>query len=206
MDIQVPRDHYFNWQYNHKARWLTYFYQLQLFRKYKCTHVCEVGPGHGWVKLIAKDLGVQVTTVDFDPALKPDVVASIEALPFASDSFDAVCAFEVLEHMPYEQFEQNVAHLARVSKKYVFLSLPDHRSILLHVLLKIPFISYIDVFFKVPSGKAHVFDGQHYWEVGKKGYPPARIEEACARAGLRVVETFVPSDAPSNIYFVLEKH
>lgn len=205
MDIQVPRDHYFNWQYNHKARWLTYFYQLQLFRKYSCTNVCEVGPGHGWMKMVAKDLGVEVTTVDFDPALKPDVVASIEALPFAPETFDAVCAFEVLEHMPFEQFEQNIAYLARVSKKYVFVSLPDHRSILLHILLKLPFVTYRNVFCKVSSGKKHVFDGQHYWEIGKVGYSPERVIQACQHAGLSVVETFVPSDTPSNFYIVLQK-
>jgi len=203
--IQVPRDHYFNLRYNHKARWLTYYYQLRLCDTYQVSNVCEIGPGHGWMKMVAHDLGIKVTTVDLDPALKPDVVAPINALPFPDESFEAACAFEVLEHMPFESFEENVRALARIAKKYVFLSLPDHRRILFHLTGKVPLLPYFDVFLKIPSGKKHVFDGQHYWEVGKRGYTLAKVRRACESAGLRVVDTFVPSDTPSNVFVVCAK-
>ena len=42
----------------------------------------------------------ELTTLDFDPSVKPDVVHDLNVLPypFADDSFDEVHAYEVLEH------------------------------------------------------------------------------------------------------------
>ena len=85
------------------------------------------------------------------------------------------------------------------------ISLPDKRRILLHVLLKIPFINYINIFIRIPLFKKHVFDGQHYWEIGKKGYSVARVKEAIGESRLKIVDSFVHFDAPSNHYFILEK-
>jgi SAM-dependent methyltransferase len=204
--VQVPKEHYFTFAYNHKSRWLTYYYQLQLFRRYKVRTAVEIGPGHGWLKSIAQDLGVSVTTVDIDPALRPDVVASIEKLPFANASFDAVCAFEVLEHMPFEQFPKHLREMARVARKNVIISLPDHQHTLLHFALKVPFLRYLELFIKIPSFSKHTFDGQHYWEVGKRGYSPHKVRQIIREAGFHIDEEFVPSDAPMNRYFVLSAH
>jgi len=203
--IQVNKEHYFNDEYNHKARWLSFFYQIKTLRKIKASNILEIGPGNGWVTRILRDVGIEVTTVDIDKDLKPDFVAGIEKLPFADNVFDAVCAFEVLEHMPFEDFISNLKEMSRVSKKYVVISLPDHRRILLHLLLKIPFVNYKNIFIKIPSFKKHIFDGQHYWEIGKNGYPVSKIKEAIEKTGLRIVDNFVPSDAPSNHYFVAQK-
>lgn len=203
--LQVNKEHYFSDKYNHKARWLSFFYQIKTLQKIKAQNLLEIGPGNGWVTHVLRDVGNKVTTVDIDKALNPDIVAAVDNLPFKDNSFDAVCAFEVLEHIPFEKFVLNLKEMSRVSNRYVVISLPDHRRILLHVLFKIPLLNYKDIFIKIPSFKKHVFDGQHYWEIGKRGYPVAKIKKAIAQAGLRVVENFVPSDAPSNHYFVLEK-
>lgn len=203
--IQMPRGHYFNQKYNHKARWMTYFYQMQLLKKYNAEKVLEIGPGHSWMKRIVKDLGVTVETVDIDPELEPDYVAHVNALPMASESYDAVCAFEVLEHLPFETLQANLTEMARVSKKYVIISLPDHRHILFHVRVKVPFFKYKDILIKIPTFKKHVFDGQHYWEIGKLGYSPSQVVEAIESFGFKVLEHFVPHDTQSNHYFVIEK-
>lgn len=204
-NIQVNKEHYFNDTYNHKARWLSFFYQIKTLRKIKAENILEIGPGNGWVTRILRDMGILVTTVDIDKELKPDFIAGVDKLPFADNAFDAVCAFEVLEHMPFEDFVSNLKEMSRVSSKYVVISLPDHRRILFHLLLKIPLINYKNIFVKIPSFKKHVFDGQHYWEIGKVGYPVAKVREAIEKSGLKIVDSFVPSDAPSNHYFILEK-
>ena len=118
-DIQVNKEHYFSDNYNHKARWLSFFYQLKLLQREDIKKVLEIGPGNGWVTYILKDLGLKVTTVDIDKELKPDFVASVDKLPFPDNSFDVVCAFEVLEHMPFEYFLNNLKEMSRVSKKNV---------------------------------------------------------------------------------------
>lgn len=204
-NIQVNKEHYFNDTYNHKARWLSFFYQIKTLRKIKAVNILEIGPGNGWVTRILRDMGVQVTTVDIDKELRPDFVAGVDKLPFADNAFDAVGAFEVLEHMPFEDFVSSLKEMSRVSSKYVVISLPDHRRILFHLLLKIPFINYKNIFIKIPSFKKHVFDGQHYWEIGKSGYSVSVIKKAIEKSGLKIVDSFVPSDAPSNHYFVLGK-
>lgn len=204
-NIQVNKTHYFNEAYNHKARWMSFFYQIKTLQKIKSQNILEIGPGNGWVTFILRDGGLKVTTVDIDKELMPDYVASVNKLPFEDGTFDTVCAFEVLEHLPFESFVGNLKELSRVSSKYVVISLPDKRRILLHLLLKIPFINYKNIFIKIPSFKKHAFDGQHYWEIGKIGYPVSRIKKTIEQSGLRVVDNFVHFDAPSSHYFVLEK-
>lgn len=204
-DIQVKKDHYYNVNYNHKARWITYFYQMNLLKELGILSALEVGPGHGWMKKIIADLGVSVETVDFDPALKPDYVGSIEKLPNPDNSYDAVCAFEVLEHLPFETLIQNLNEMARVAKKYVIFSVPDHRHTLFHINFKIPFFKYVNFMLKINTYKEHKFDGQHYWEIGKKGYSPKRVKKTIESNGFKIVKSFVPTDTPTNHFFVLIK-
>lgn len=204
-NIQVNKEHYFDETYNHKARWMSFFYQIQTVRNLRPQMVLEIGPGHGLVTRALRDGGLKVTTVDIDKELEPDHVASVDSLPFKDSAFDAVCAFEVLEHLPFETFISNLKELSRVSKKYVVISLPDKRRILFHLLLKIPFINYKNIFIRIPSFKEHVFDGQHYWEIGKKGYSVARVKKAIRESGLKITDDLVHFDAPSNHYFVLGK-
>lgn len=204
--LQVDKKHYYNFNYNHKARWLTYHYQLSFLNKYEGKDVLEIGPGHGWMRDVAKDLGINIKTVDFDPELKPDYVASIEKLPIDDDSFDIVCAFEVLEHLPYEKLETNLKEMLRVAKKYVIISVPDHRHTLLRLNLKIPLCKEITIFRRRETNIEHVFDGQHYWEIGKKQYPLSRVLKDLKQSDFNLVEHAVFHDVPTNHYFVFKKH
>jgi SAM-dependent methyltransferase len=204
-DVQVRNQHYFTAQYNHKSRWLSYFYQIKLIRQSGAKMVLEIGPGNGWVSMILQSLGIKVSTADIDPELHPDYVADIKALPFADDSFDVVCAFEVLEHMPFDSFGANLRELSRVAKKKVILSLPDKRKTLLNLSLKIPFIRSLSVCIKIPTFSKHVFDGQHYWEIGKLKYSVGDIKRKIKQSGLLLEQNFLPHDAPTMHFFVLSK-
>ena len=52
------------------------------------------------------------------------ILGSGAALPFADDSFDAVCAFDTLEHVPVDLRDAFVSECARVSRGFVFLAGP----------------------------------------------------------------------------------
>ena len=71
--------------------------------------------------------GVTVKTLDIDASRGVDYVADItrldETLP-AGLMFDAVCAFQVLEHLPLAELETCLAGLARRANPHVFISLP----------------------------------------------------------------------------------
>lgn len=202
LTVQVDSGHYQN-GYDHKLRWIAYFYQIDTVRGLNAKTVLEVGPGNGTVSSYLNKMGIEVTTVDIDPALAPTAVASVLDLPFPDNHFDVAMACEVLEHLPFEKFSDALRELARVSKGNVFISLPDARHSLLYLVLKLPFLREIAFRLRMMKRVEHRFDGEHYWEIGKRGFPPSRVRAAIAGCGLAVVEEFVAPDAPYYHFFLM---
>jgi len=66
-----------------------------------------------------------VETVDIDPDLKPDHIASAKKLRFDDNSYDCVCAFQMLERLPYDQSIQAFAEMTKLTRKNLVISLPD---------------------------------------------------------------------------------
>lgn len=202
--VQVKNAHYAG-AYDHKARWLNYWYQIREVLDRKPSSVLEVGIGNGLVTHYLRAQGVAVTTLDIDASLTPDVVGSITAIPLPDASHDVVLAAEVIEHIPFEEVEMALREMARVSKGCVVVSTPDSRRTLLSFDLKVPFLPALRVFVKIPSLRRHTFNGQHYWEMGKRGFPYRRLADVMARAGLSVERHFIPMDCPTKHVFVLRK-
>jgi len=203
--LQVNKDHYFKFRYDHKRRWVHYWYQINQVFELQPKEVLEIGIGNGLVSNYLRTRQVRVTTLDIDENLKPDIVASVLNIPLKDNSFDLVLAAEVLEHLPFEDFTTALKEIKRVTKKYAVITLPDRRRTLIYLGLKIPFINQINVFIKVPSFKKHIFDGQHYWEIGKRGYSLDRIKKIIKKTDFKIINHFCPFDAPWNHYFILEK-
>jgi 2-polyprenyl-3-methyl-5-hydroxy-6-metoxy-1,4-benzoquinol methylase len=72
-------------------------------------------------------LGYEISTIDLDPENNPDFDCKISELE-PSDQFDVVCAFEVLEHMPYQSSLEMFQEMARLSKKWTLISVPTKRN------------------------------------------------------------------------------
>ncbi len=67
----------------------------------------------------------RITLVDVDPSdAQGLILGSGAALPFGDASFDVVCAFDTLEHVPVDLRDGFVRECARVSKGYVMLAGP----------------------------------------------------------------------------------
>ena len=49
------------------------------------------------------------------------------------------------------------------------------------------------------------FDGEHYWEIGKAGYPLNRILEDIERAGFNIIKTYRIFEHPYHRFFILKK-
>jgi SAM-dependent methyltransferase len=199
---QVDKSNYRFSSYSFEGRFVSYYWQLNEVLSLEPTSVLEIGVGDRvFGNFIKNNTTVPYTSVDIAEDLHPDVVGSILELPFADKSFDVTCAFEVLEHLPFEQFDRAVAELCRVARTHVVISIP-HFGPMLSFSLKIPFLPHLRVAFKIPFPKKHVFNGQHYWEAGKRGYPISLIRSRLSTYG-KLVHDFVPFESPYHHFFIL---
>ena len=190
-------------EYDHKSRWISYWHQIDEVLGLSPQSVLEIGVGSKVVSNYLKDRGVKVVTLDIDADLKPDVTASVVKMPLGSDSFDVVLCAEALEHLPFEKFEEGLKELKRVSKKNVVLSLP-HFGHSLKLGFKIPLIKERKFALRLALPIKHEFNGEHYWEIGKRGYPLNKIRNII-RKYFKIRKEFIPFENQYPHFFVLEK-
>ncbi len=112
--IQVAPEHYDFERYDDLERWISYWYQIRAALRLRPRTVLEIGSGSGVFRAYLANAGVNVRSMDIDDSRKPDVVASVTDLDaaFPSTRFDAICAFQVLEHLPFDQFERCLQQIA----------------------------------------------------------------------------------------------
>lgn len=140
-------------------------------------NILIVGPGHGLDTNILKWCGYTVTTFDIDKIFQPDVIGSVHDLGMFNDNaFDVAIASHVLEHLPVYYLDMCISELARVAK-YSLIYLPIagwHFQIRCMFGFKNIDLSWFFDFFNYfdkPDGlKLKYCQGQHYWEIGRRGF------------------------------------
>jgi len=205
----VPGKAHYGLPYIANDRVYSFAHQIETVVRVGPRSLVEIGPGAGVVTAGLRAVGLQVTTVDVQSELGPDVVARLPDLPFESGSFDAVLCCQVLEHLPFKQFVPSLSELKRVSTKGVILSLPDRRK-------------YYSVRFRAsgvgkrewsfsrgrPPTEARVkraFDeAGHYWEIGYRDVPLSAILNAFREAGLSLARRWRVFEKPYHHFFQLE--
>lgn len=205
---QVDKDHYEYARYMDKRRWSSAWHQIDEILKLKPKDVLEVGPGAGILKSIISNFVIDVKTLDLDPDLNPDYVGSATELPLANDSVDLVCAFQVLEHLPFDQSKKAFKEMVRASRKHVLISLPDARKLWPYTIY-IPKVGLKTFNLRKPFDypKEHVFDGQHYWELNKKNYEVENVisEFVSSSNKITLKYSFRVKENPYHHFFVFEK-
>ena len=64
----------------------------------------------------------------------------------------------------------------------------------------------ITIFFKLPFfWKKHVFQGEHYWETGKKNYQISKIKNDIQSVGLKIEKVKIYHDDPAHLFILLKK-
>lgn len=205
MNQQVNKNHYNFGKYSHPERWASYFYQLREVLALKPKNILEIGVGDKvFGEYIKNNTDVFYQSLDVAADLKPDIVGDILNIPITDKKFEAVCVFEVLEHLPFDCFEKVLQELCRVSSRNVVISLP-HFGPPLKFMIKIPFLPEIKFAFKIPFYKKHEFNGEHYWELGKKNYETSKILKIINK-NFKILKHFVPFENQYHHFFVLEKY
>ena len=200
---QVNKEHYNFNKYVNKERFMSYYYQLKYIYEINPKMILEIGPGNNFLKNNLKE-NFDLNTLDLDKDLKPDFIGSVDKIPLANNSFDLVCCFQVLEHLPFNKFKITLKELHRVSSKYVLITLPYSRNYF-KFGIKLPYLKEIKIKLSIPIFyKKHTFDGQHYWEIGSRGHSLSEINQKIRKYFL-IDEIVNPYENTDHIFFKLRK-
>lgn len=207
MQKQVKKSHYEFKKYLSKERWSSIWHQLDEIVELSPHNVLEIGPGPGIFSASARAIGIHVETMDIDPELKPDHIASVFDIPFDDEKFDVVCAFQMLEHLPFEKSLLAFTEMCRVAKHSVVISLPDAAK-RWPISLTLPRIGLLQFSIPKPRLKAplHNFDGEHYWEINKFGYALNDVVNALTRnRSIELIKSYRVNENPYHHFFIFKK-
>jgi len=164
----LTRQAYFTSDYFSMPILCSFAHQLNFIHGMQPTSAIEIGVGNGFVSTYLRRSGLNITTVDINPALEPDICAPLsEVREKIEQPVDLVICCEVLEHMPLAELDENLDHLQSLGNR-LFLTLPNsHKTYGVAGLWYLPKLGFrvFDWIFNSPSKRK--LDGTpHFWEVG----------------------------------------
>jgi len=203
--IQVDVRHYDFGAYVDLPHWNSYWHQIAETIAFMPKTVLIIGIGDNIVGNILARQGIRVYTFDFDKELHSDFVGNITDIDgvLQGKRFDVILCCQVLEHLPYAKFEFILDKLRAIANN-VIISLP-YSAIKYKIEIKLPLIKnvripvYIHKFYK-----SHYFDGQHYWEIGKRGYTKQRIRQSIKKY-FTIKNQFLATHNAYHLFFILNK-
>lgn len=204
---QVDRTHYAFGRYMSKFRWSSLWYQLrEVLENDSVGSVLEVGPGSGLMGLILASYNISYKSIDIAEDLNPTYVGNLVDLADTIGQFDCVVAFQVLEHMPYEDSLQLLTAMARAAKSKVIISVPN-----LVTKYSIEFTLPRRKKFRIPFRKLNlfrrsfIFNGEHYWELGCKEVTYNRfIKDISSIEHVKLIRDFRVDENPYHHFFIFE--
>jgi hypothetical protein len=110
-----------------------------------------------------------------------------------------------LEHIPYSDFTITLRQLYETTRRFVILGLPDQTP---HIAFEaaIPKLGTFKRIVSLPfPRKLFSFDGEHYWQIGAKGYSLEKIKLDITSSGFRILKTYQLWEHRYHRIFLLEK-
>jgi len=206
-DIQKKTEIYTSENYLNHKRWSSYSLIINEIIKIKPKTVLEIGPGNFIISAILKQMNIGVKTLDFDKHLNPDFVCDISDYQnFPDEKFDCIIAAQVFEHIEYHDFINVLSNLKKHTN-YLILSLPytSANSIFINFSMHFPVFKYFNFSIKIFFKKIkHIFNGQHYWEIGKKNFSLRKVKKDILKSGWKIERRYINQQNPYHYFFILK--
>ncbi len=209
MNYQQSSNVYKETIYDDPGRFRSYYYQVKFITELKPESILEIGVGNKTLVNYLREHNLKIHSCDIDEGLEPDFVGDIRKLPFKDNEFDVVCAFQILEHIPWEDVPKAFTELQRISKRYVIFSVP-YTPVSIEMIIKSSIIKRlfgtwtIDLFINLAFiTRKWKYDGVHYWEMGKKNYSREKVRKLVRQYFTILHEKRV--DLSYQYFFILEK-
>jgi hypothetical protein len=203
LSVQVYASHYNFSDYVNLPRWNSYWHQIMETIALNPKNVLIIGAGDNIVGKILMTQGMDVYTFDFDKTLQPDYTGNITDIDtvLQGKHFDLILCCQVLEHLPYDNFE-NILRKCKLLADNMIISLP-YSPIYFEIDINMTRIGY----HKIKIDIHHFFrklkwNGQHYWEIGWKGYTKQKIRKNIKKIFF-IKKQFVAKHNHCQIFFVL---
>jgi len=163
--------------------WRLYWKQQDLLKTFLQPNetVMEIGVGSGFAANYLRSKGHAVTTFDIDAEKQPDIVGNLVTHEF-DGSFDHILAFEVFEHIPYQEFVGALGKVRRWCKKSLCLSVPIAEREVAFAEFKLPRIKKKRLALKLPKRSLWEY---HFWEIGYRDTSEKRFLDDLAAYGFK---------------------
>lgn len=210
-EIQKKKDEYYE-DYDNLGRFISYFYQINNVKRLNPKTILEIGVGNKTVYNYLKN-NYEIKSCDFDKELNPDFNEDIRDLSNIKEKFDIVIACEVLEHIPWKDFNKAIFELYKISNKNVIISIPK-MSADFEIIMKFPYVGkiikkpFIRLLFQIPSRfipKKIKMCEEHYWELERKNYSISKIRNSIKKY-FKIKNELNPVLNSNHHFFILEKN
>jgi len=198
-------EHFASAKYLDESRWASYWHQIACVLDHaEGGRLLEIGVGNGIVAAALR-MRFEVTTLDIDPDLNPNVIGDVRQVDrLLTEAFDVVLCAEVLEHLPFSDFLPVLRKLHALTRELLVVGLP-HPGPTLSLALKVPLLPSAAYAVKLPWPIRHRPGGPHQWEIGKRGYSLSRIRGAMEEARFDLLHTYIVPPSPVHRMFVLRR-
>ncbi len=186
----IEREGYLNDNYFSVSMLATFAHQINDIYTLRPGNIIEIGIGNGFTSTFLKSAGYDVTTCDINENLGPDHVLQVQQLAsaFPQSQFDLAVCCEVLEHIPFEEFEPAVAAISNVADR-LYLTLPNYRKYFgisgFFDFPRIRKLFNIGAYIRIPRPVPM----EHFWELDSYDYCTRKNVEAVLRKYYPKIET-----------------
>ncbi len=158
-----------------KLHWEWYWHQQKLMEGAlsQKDRIAEIGVGSKFTYNYLKGKGFNIVSVDIDADKKPDILENIVSCDESFFDFDVVMAFNIFEHLPYDEFMSVAGKMARRKVTRFFLGLPQNKKIVFE--LKIRLGRYFNREWILTRPKKRITTPNHHWELEYREYTSERL-------------------------------